>query len=395
MPRFFAFRSLRGAAVGVVPLALAALLATPHAAAQSGGEVFRTIHGEIPTPGPVTLRVATEVGNVQVSGGPAGTLTYTIHLRARRGSGAQARLDAWPVSVRREGKEILIATGRGADSGHTHLTIAITAPPEVQSVEVHSAVGSISAERFPASLRAVTAAGNIGVVGVRGAVRVETAGGNIGLGDLGGSVSAATAGGDIILISAAGVVHLQSQGGSITIGHAGGKAQVATAGGGITIHSARGAVVAETAGGNIDLGNIAGPVRAQSGGGNIRIAAARGVQCQTGGGNIRLGNVDGPVQAITEAGSIQATITANAGQFGTSLLQSPNGEITVYLPAHLPVTVEALGANADGRRLISDFPQISAAAGQASLGVRLNGGGPVLRIETSMGGIRILKIQSR
>lgn len=395
----FGFR--RSLLAAALPLALAAvLLAPPQARAQasgtSRGEAVRTIHGTIPTPGPVSLRVAAEVGNVQLSGGPAGRLSYTIRLRARRGPGIQASLDSWPISVRREGNAILIATGRGPDSGHTHLTVTLTVPPEVASVHLHSAVGNLSARHLAASLHAVTAAGNITADGIRGPVRVETAGGNIILGDLGGSVHAATAGGNIELASAAGAVHLQTQGGTITVGHAGGEAHVATAGGGIVIRSANGPVIAETAGGNIDLGQIAGLVHAQSGGGNIRIAAARGVQCQTGGGNIHLTALDGPVHALTDAGSIQATITATASQFGASMLQSPDGNITVYLPARLPVTVEAAGGSGPGGpRLISDFPQITAAAAAGRVHIPLNGGGPVLRIATSNGSIHILKIPPR
>lgn len=393
--------SLRGLLAAALPLAFAtALLAPPAARAQAdgvqGAAVVRTIHGTIPTRGPVSLRIAAELGNVQVSGGPAGTLTYTIRLRAPRGSGVQANLDAWPISVRREGNDILIATGRGPDSGHTHLTIRVTVPPEVESVHLHSAVGNLSARHLAASLHAVTAAGNITADGIRGPVRVETAGGNILLGALGASVHAATAGGNIELTSAAGPIHLQSQGGTITVGHAGGEAHVATAGGGIAIRSASGPVIAETAGGNIDLGQIAGLVHARSGGGNIRIAAARGVHCQTGGGNIQLTALDGPVHALTYAGSIEATITATASQFGASTLASPDGNITVYLPVRLPVTVEAAGGSGPGGpRLSSDFPQITAAANGGVLRIPLNGGGPVLRIETSNGRIRILKISPR
>lgn len=383
----------------LLPLALtAALAAAPAPGPTAPPPVVRTVRGSIPTPGPVTLRVAAEVGNIRVTGGPSGELTYTVLLRTRPGPDAQARLDAWPISVRREGGVIIIASGRGPAPGHTHVTITVAVPPQVQSVHLHSAVGNLAADNLAAGVRAQTAAGNITMDQVRGAVRAETAGGNIALGTLGSSVHAATAGGTISLTSARGPIHLQSQGGNISIGHAGAEAHVATAGGSIVIHSASAGIVAETGGGNIELGDIAGPARAVTGGGNIHIAAAQGVRCQTGGGDVVLRAVNGPVRADTGAGSIRVAITGAPAQFAASELQSGFGTITVYLPPRMPVTVEAAGFSAgpSGPRLTSDFPRITAAAaGASTIHVSLNGGGPLLRIETGNGGIRILKLSTR
>ncbi|MGH9534637.1 MAG: DUF4097 family beta strand repeat-containing protein [Terriglobales bacterium] len=373
-----------------------AVAAVPLAAQNRGPEITRTVAGSIPVRGPMQLHIAAELGNVRVSGARGNELTYTILLRTRAAADASAGLDAWPVSVRQEGDTILIATGRGPAEGHTQVQILVTAPPQVRAIQLHSAVGNLSASHLAGSLRAVTAAGNIAVDEVSGPVRVETAGGNISLGHLGGSIHASTAGGDITLAAAAGSVDLQSQGGNISVGEAAGPLRIATAGGAIVVGRAGGDVVAETAGGNIRLGPVAGTVRAESGGGNIRVAAARGLRCQTGAGDLDLGDVRGPVRAVTGAGSIHAVITAAAGEFAASLLQSSSGDIVVYLPRRLPVTVDA--ATTGGQQLSSDIPQIASAAARnqgASAQVSLNGGGPVLRIETSNGGIRIQQITSR
>ena len=390
-------RRLRLATLAGFAAVLALALSPARLAAQtSEREVTRMVQGSIPVATPMQLRVAAELADVTVTGGPAGAARYTIRLHTRAGSGARARLDAWPVSVRQEGRVIVVATGRGPGAGHTHVEIAITVPPLVRNVRVHSGVGNLRADRLAGALHAVTAAGNIAVDAVQGEVRVETAGGNVILGHLDAGVHATTAGGNITLAAAAGPVQLQSQGGNITIGHTAAAAHVATAGGTISLGSAGGDVIAETAGGNIHLGAVAGSVRAESGGGNIRIARARGIRCRTGGGNIYLTASAGPVRAATGAGSIHATITAAPGRFAASQLQTAAGGIFVYLPPSLPLTVDAV-AHAGGR-LTSDIPQIASAAassGGATADVALNGGGPELRISTSNGGIHIRKLNSR
>jgi hypothetical protein len=81
-----------------------------------------------------------------------------------------------------------------------------------------------------------------------------------------------------------------------------------------------------------------------------------------------------------------------------SALSTGAGDITVYIPSNLPLTIKALNENGPAGKIISEFSEIMVrqAAEAARQGVMaegvLNGGGPVLRL-TSTGGTIYVKRQ--
>lgn len=393
----------KGRARRLSALAAALLMLALAAAAQGttdrtdNGFLVREIKGSIPVSAPARLRIVSEAGNVTVHGAGAGALTYDIQMRLRASAPAsRAALDAWPISVRRQRDLIVVAVGGGPRRARGGVRIDVAVPTLVRAVRVHAAVGNIVASGLSGEFRAETAAGNISADAIQGPVQVETAAGNVDLGHLASSVEAATAGGNIKLAEGGGSVSLESQGGNLQIGHAQGEVRAVTAGGSIHVESADGAVTAESAGGNIVLGRIGGAVRSETAGGNIRVARAASVQCQSGGGSLELKQVAGPVHATTEAGAILAQIVASSASFGPSLLQSGVGEITVYLPADLPVTLNVRIADAFGHRLISDFPRLRTASqprdGELQVEEPLNGGGPLLRLISTSSNVTVDKL---
>jgi DUF4097 and DUF4098 domain-containing protein YvlB len=173
-----------------------------------------------------------------------------------------------------------------------------------------------------------------------------------------------------------------------------------TAGGDVTIESAAGPVITQTAGGQIRLGPSTGSVRAETAGGSIWCQGARGhVQVETAGGSIDLFDIQGAVRASTAAGRILAQIGSTRKGFGASELESSMGDVQVYLPAEVALTIDAAIEMAAGHQIVSDFPQVVIQGTDEDDPEReihgrgeLNGGGEVLRLRTVNGNIEIHKL---
>lgn len=268
-------------------------------------------------------------------------------------------------------------------------------------LEVPSAVG-----------RAVltTETGSLRVSGINGAVDVATAGGRIWLDRIGGDVTARTGGGDIEVgalegsfrcrsgggsIRArriGGAARLETAGGEIVVGEIGGKLEAITAGGNIRVERAAATVTANTAGGLITVGQAGGMVIGSTGAGAISVGSAAGVRAESAGGPIEVRRIAGPVQASTLAGSIIAELVR--ARFDESYLKTGAGDVTVYIPSNLAVTVRALNESPWRlKQIVSDFPELAikpvAHSGAPLMMAEgaLNGGGPLLEISAAGGTI--------
>jgi hypothetical protein len=254
-----------------------------------------------------------------------------------------------------------------------------------------------------------TPAGDVGVHSVTSDVTVRTGGGVVSADQIFGALSAATAGGDIRIGLVDGALQCFSGGGSIHVRRVTGDGVLETAGGEIYVRDAGGSIRASTAG-NIQIDRVAravtavatgglitvreagGMVTAQTSGGAIQIDSARGVHCDSGAGTIRLRKVSGNVVAATGNGSIFADI-GDEVHLDNSVLNTEDGDITVYLPSKMAVTVVArIESGAAGGGIVSEFPEIVADRSGAAfrpLTARgsLNGGGPVLKLMASRGSI--------
>lgn len=170
----------------------------------------------------------------------------------------------------------------------------------------------------------------------------------------------------------------------------------------MVIAGAAGEVVAQTAGGQIEVGPTGGSVRAETAGGSIRLQGARGrVVVETAGGSIDLLQLEAGVRANTSAGRILAQFNATAKTFAASQLETSMGDVYVYLPVGLSLTIDAAIDAAAGHHIVTDFP-LSILGDKEDFGERtirghgaLNGGGEVLRIRTVAGNIEIRKLDSR
>jgi hypothetical protein len=247
-----------------------------------------------------------------------------------------------------------------------------------------------------------TAGGNISTGDINGKADISTAGGNIKISNVNGDADVSTAGGDMKFGNINGTADISTGGGNIKIGSINKSADVSTGGGNISIDDIGGNADVSTGGGNIKVEQVSGSADISTGGGNIKLSSATGkVDVSTGGGNIRLNNIKGTVDASTGAGNITADILPE-GQ-GKSEMNTGMGNITLYVPEAASVTIIATTHvtmwEEDQNKLEnikSDFEPTSVERHREARYIEakfeLNGGGPLIEVNTGMGDIELRKM---
>jgi hypothetical protein len=115
------------------------------------------------------------------------------------------------------------------------------------------------------------------------------------------------------------------------------------------------------------------------------------VRCENAGGGVHLDNVSGSVRVTTAVGNVIARLLAGK-PMADSFLSTGSGDITVFIPSNVGLTIRAQNDLSDSiRRIVSDFPGIAVrvVGGQVIAEGAVNGGGPVLRISGTGGTIFI------
>jgi hypothetical protein len=194
-----------------------------------------------------------------------------------------------------------------------------------------------------------------------------------------------TAGGSI-QASRLGNVDLRTSGGSVTADGLEGRADIRTSGGSISARSIRGDVDASTSGGSVSVAGAGGRVDIETSGGGITVDAAGGdISASTSGGGIRIRDAAGHVEAHTSGGPIDVAFLAGNGRGGD--LSTSGGGISVTLD---PSVGLSLDVTASGGGVQADVPvTVRGTISRQALRGELNGGGPLLRIRTSGGGVRL------
>lgn len=406
-------------------LAAVALLCVPAVAAarprqksrpEEQSRVAEEKTGTLATRDGLRLRLVADLGNVRIlTGGPSGQVSYRARVETdSREPGAQELPKKYlltarttPTGVELIGQSAPMEAGRRKGHGfHGGLWVNFEVDvPRNYSLDVLTNAGNIEMQDLDGRAVLATQGGNISAGKLGGpeaaGARLETQGGHITVEDVNGELRASTAGGHIRAANVRGDAVLRSGGGHIRVGSISGTAQLETGGGNITVERAGGDVLATTGGGQIDCGEAAGSIKARTGGGGIRILRVTGpTQLQTGGGSIFLTQVRGPVRASTGAGTITAWFGGDGKLVklaGASQLESGAGDIIVYIPHELAITIEATVETGGEHRIEADpslpLKFISPGSGVSGRAVRaecaLNGGGEVLRLKTAVGNIRL------
>ena len=373
-------------------------------------------------------------------------LRYAVHIEAAAGDEAATLLKEFSLAARGTPRGVVLAgrMPKSRDAERVWVIYEVHVPRQY-SLEISTRAGDITIQDVDGTVTLSTGGGNIeaGRIGSSAVItgvheagklenaqrfvgRLDTAGGHITVGNVSGGLRATTGGGHISAGNIDGDAVLHTAGGDLHAGRLAGFAQLITGGGDIVAQSAVGGVEAESAGGRIELGEAAGAVHMHTGGGGVRIARLAGpTQIDSRDGGMVLAGVHAPLRASALAGGITAWLAPDFGDAGRvhaslrdampaitdasahsrdvgtasgsratseliSELSSGQGDIIVYLPPKLAVTIDALIQPGSGGRITADpalplrvsFEKADAAAtlhGRCTV----NGGGEVLHLKTA------------
>jgi TonB family protein len=385
--------------------------------------------GVLQTRDGLTLRLTADLGSVRIvplEEGAAPVVRYSVHLETDAPAPlAQHLLEHYSLAAKATSSGVEISgtlppqAAHAASSAQLWVQFEVTVP-RGYSVDVNTQAGDIETQDIGGTATLLTQGGNIrtgkiGVNGLRGAAaghplaKLETEGGHIQVLDVAGDINAFTAGGHIITGNIAGDAVLRSGGGHIRAEQIAGRAELDTDGGNITVGKAESVVSVHTGGGQIDFGEVRGSVRAQTGGGGIRVIYVSGpMEVESSAGSICLTRVAGTLRAVTAGGTITAWINPDAPSdngavhlAGASQLSSGDGDIVVFLPRNLAANIEAIVESGGARHieadpalgLIFDSPASHNGSPLHAVGA-LNGGGPLLKLRTIAGKIRLQYLDS-
>jgi hypothetical protein len=168
-----------------------------------------------------------------------------------------------------------------------------------------------------------------------------------------------------------------------------GPARLRTSNGSIRAENFRGTVDAQTSNGPIDLLGLDGDITAHSSNGHIHAEQVSGSMDATTSNNGITASFDrlkGDVRAETSNGPIELTLPDH---FADVHAHTNNSSITVHLPSDPNAHVVASTNNAS---ISSDFDmQVHGEIRRNHMDATLGAGGPMLDLNTSNGGIRLMK----
>lgn len=192
----------------------------------------------------------------------------------------------------------------------------------------------------------------------------------------------------VITVPAAFATDLNTSGGGITVGDLAGKALLRTSGGAIKLAKMGGAVNAHTSGGSIELEEANGAVELKTSGGNITVGRVAGAaDLGTSGGSIKIESVVGRLRAHTSGGSVRAHI---AGPLKDECSLSTSGgsvRVTVDKAAAFQLDASTSGGGVDAEGLTITLEKSNRE--RSRLAGAVNGGGPLLKLRSSGGGIAV------
>jgi len=344
------------------------------------------------------LKIMMSVGAIHVEGGGQDEISYTVRKRCMRSTQEVARkiFDQFRVFTAKKTDATIIQGDwfGGKDVNDLMADLFVQVPRSVDAVAVNAKEGNVTVKAIRARLDIDTSAGNIDLDQIAGAVKAHTSGGFVTAGTLLGDAQLKSGAGNVQARAISGKATLWTAGGTVSLGNAR-WCWLETLAGNISMDRCDGDAHAVSGGGSITLGNINGDVFAQTGGGRIQLASAAGhVTAATGGGAIELHRVARGVQVDSGVGAISVEFAGSPKTFSDSLIRTSSGDVIVYVSETLPMTVHAASDMTRGPGISSEFPEIKITAEGGKYGPKsmfaegtLNGGGPVLKVRTTIGQI--------
>ncbi len=314
-------------AAAIVWLALAA-----QAAAQAvEGSFERTLT----VTGPVELTIQSGAGGIHVRAGAGGTVTIAARLRpgnAWRGGDVEAQIRQIEKTPPIEQTGNMIRVGRFADeslSRNISITYDVTVPAQAS-------------------------------------VTAKNGSGGIDIGDVAGPVDAVTGSG------------------RITMGRVAGRVAASTGSGGIAVSGA-GSLIAKTGSGSIRATAVAGDATASSGSGGVQIdlTGKGNVDVSSSSGSVAVTGVNGAARVSTSSSSL----VIEGRPSGPWNVRSSSGRVTLRLP---PDAAFDLDARVSSGKIETAHPiTMKGTVDKRWLQGQVRGGGPLVTVRTSSGGIRL------
>ena len=193
-----------------------------------------------------------------------------------------------------------------------------------------------------------------------------------------------TSGGAIRIAGLRSPAKLETSGGGIQVRDLAGDLEGHTSGGGIDLERIRGRVHIETSGGGIEGREIDGPIDADTSGGAVRLNRVSGdIKAHSSGGGIHVFEAGGRIEADTSGGGIEASFARGNARGGS--LETSGGGIEVSLDPTVGLRIDA-----SGNSVKADVPiTVQGSISRGKLQGNMGGGGELLRLRTSGGGVRI------
>ena len=376
-----------------VPFAAAAALAqTPVSVTREGAYWVSMISDTISEPA-TRLRISS-LGPIAVHGTGGRAVSYVAKrkVKAKTESDARRLFAEFHLKKKISGEELLILAGH-PDRAAATVELEFQSPRLYRKHYLETQSGVVQAYNLDGELEVETGGGRVLLDGIGGNVGVRTGGGEVKIKKIRGALRCLSGGGNIRAESIGGEAFFETVGGEIFIGKVQGPVEAVTAGGNIHVDKAASSVRANTSGGLIDIAYAGGSVFAGNAAGCIKVSAAKGVRLESVAGPIQLRGVSGPLNVSAVTGNIVTELGPDS-RLEDSYLNTGSGDVTVYIPSNLGVTVRARNESSGKlRRIVSDFPEVRAQlAGLRQSGPLLaegeiNGGGPTLRILAAGGTI--------
>lgn len=185
------------------------------------------------------------------------------------------------------------------------------------------------------------------------------------------------------------LVEVHTGGGSVDARGVAGPARIHTSGGSIAVTDVEKDLDASTSGGSIHVEHVKGRAEVHTSGGSINVTGVSGdLRATTSGGSVDVRDAGGRVEAHSSGGSVSAAFVRGNNRGGD--LSTSGGGVHAEIDPRAALSIDA---STSGGRVVTDVPvTVHGSLSGRSLHGDLNGGGAMLQMHSSGGGIRISAI---
>ncbi|MES1218935.1 MAG: DUF4097 family beta strand repeat-containing protein [Bacteroidota bacterium] len=290
-----------------------------------------------------SMDVTTSHGNISVSKVPASEARVEVYIHANGNSWDQ-RISKEEIQQRLDqyyDMEVAVENGKLVAFARVKKNVNDNLFNSKKSLSISFRV--YTADAMPTDLK--TSHGDINLSSMSGDQELSTSHGNIRVESIAGSVSGGTSHGDVSVKSITQGVRMSTSHGNIEAEQCDGTIKVTTSNGDVRLKTLKGKVDAQTTHGNVDGDAVTGELTAA-----------------TSHGDINLSNLDGPVATSTS-----------------------HGNITLQLPKGKGMDIDLRGKKIS----VDKLENFSGSKEEKSMKGTLNGGGMIVKAETSQGDVNL------